>query len=278
MKFKAVLIPVPYEKTVSGRKGTADAPKAIIEMLNTQIENYDRFIKENTFDKVEIIPTDELDVRELSPEEMVKSVKSKMDNVDEFSILLGGEHSVSIGAVKSFKEKFDDLAVVHIDAHLDMRDDDSDYNLENPSKYAHCCVMRRVREIGCSSVHVGIRSIYSKEMEYAKQEKIKIFECPLEVDEKEIVNAISSKNVYITLDVDGIDPCHMPGTGTPVQGGLEWYFVIKLLKKIFKEKNVVGADIVEVSPLSENNITEIGAAQLLYHMIGFKYYYSLNKE
>ena len=133
--------------------------------------------------------------------------------------------------------------------------------------------MRRAREFGCSTVHVGIRMIYSGEMEYAKKEGVtdKIFECPVDASPEEIIEKISSENVYITLDVDGLDPKFMPGTGTPVQGGLDWYFTIDLLKKLFEKKNIVGADIVEVSPLQQNPLTERGAAQILYHMIGFKY-------
>lgn len=115
--------------------------------------------------------------------------------------------------------------------------------------------------------------MYSGEIEYIKKEKIqdKIFECPIKAKLGEIIKSIDSKNVYLTIDVDGLDTMHMPGTGTPMQGGLEWYFTIELVKKIFEEKNVIGADIVEVSPLPYNHLTEIGAAQLLTHMLGFKY-------
>lgn len=274
-KPEAIIIPVPYEATASGEKGTAQGPKEVIDMLTYQIEDYDTFVKDATCKKVNITPLDPLKVDGLPPEEMVKTVKEEIDkvkNTNKFPIILGGEHSVSIGAIKSLKEKYKDLTVVQIDAHLDLRDDDSDYN-KNPSKYSHCCVMRRARDFGCSTVQVGIRMIYSGELEYAKKEKIlnKIFRCPVKAKHEEIVKSIDSKNVYLTIDVDGIDPSQMPGTGTPVQGGLDWYWTIELIKKIFEKKNVVGADIVEVSPLPNNPLTERGAAQLLYHMVGFKY-------
>ncbi|MBL7100716.1 MAG: agmatinase [Nanoarchaeota archaeon] len=275
MKPEAIIIPVPYEATASGTEGTVKGPKAIIEMLTHQLEDYDRFTKEVTIEKINISPVEELQVKDLQPEEMIESVKKEVDKIkdsEKFPIILGGEHSVSIGAIKSLKEKYEDLTVLQIDAHLDLRDNDSDYNSENPSKFAHCCVMRRVRELGCSTVHVGIRTMYSKEIEYIKKEKItEIFECPIKVKPEDIIKAIKSQNVYITIDVDGIDPKHMPGTGNPLQGGLDWYFTIELLKKTFENKNVVGTDIVEVSPIPNNPLTEIGAAQLLYHMIGFKY-------
>jgi len=266
-KPEAIIIPVPYEATASGEKGTAEGPKAVIHMLVDQIEDYDLITKDVPFKKIDFKPVEELPVRDSTPEEMVEAVKKEVDKIkdsDKFPIVLGGEHSVSIGAIKSLKEKYEDLTVLQIDAHLDLRDDDSDYNLENPSKFAHSCVMRRARDFGCSTVHVGIRMAYSGEMEYVEKEKItdKIFECPIKAEPKEILKAIDSKNVYITIDADGLDPAYMPGTGTPVQGGLEWYYTLELLKKIFEEKNVVGADIVEVSPLPNNPLTERGAAQL----------------
>ncbi|MDP2907306.1 MAG: agmatinase [Nanoarchaeota archaeon] len=275
-KAEAIIIPVPYEVTASGEKGTAEGPKAVIEALTYQIEDYDRFVKSNTCEKVNIKPIEELQVKDLQPEKVVEVVKKKVDeikNSDKFPIILGGEHSVSIGAIKSLKEKYRDLTVLQIDAHLDLRDDDSDYNIENPSKYAHCCVMRRARDLGCSTVQVGIRTIYSGELEYVKKEKIlgTIFECPVKAKPEDIIKKIRSKNVYLTIDVDGIDPSQMPGTGTPIQGGLDWYYVIQLLEKLFEKKNVVGADIVEVSPLPNNRLTELGAAQLLYTIVGFKY-------
>lgn len=271
-KPEAIIIPVPYEATASGEKGTAKGPKAVTKMLMEQVEDYDRFIEDVTFEKVNIKPVEELKVKDLTPEELVEAVKKEVGATDKFPIILGGEHSISIGAIQTLKEKYEDLAVLQIDAHLDLREDDSDYN-KNPSRFAHCCVMRRARDLGCSTVQVGIRTMYSGEMEYVKKEGIadKIFECPVKAKPEKIIEAIDSKNVYITIDVDGLDPSYMPGTGTPVQGGLDWYFTIDLLKKVFEEKNVVGADIVEVKPLPNNPLTELGAAQLLYHIIGFKY-------
>lgn len=274
MKPEAIIIPVPYEATASGEKGTANGSKATIKMLMEQTEDYDRFIKGVTFKKVNIKTVEELKVKDLAPEEMVGTVKKEVSKIgsDKFPIVLGGEHSVSIGAIQALKEKHEDLTVLQIDAHLDLREDDSDYN-EKHSRFAHCCVMRRARDLGCSTVQIGIRTMYSEEIGYVKKENIadKIFECPIKASPEEIVKAIDSKNVYITIDADGLDPSLMPGTGTPVQGGLDWYFTIKLLKKVFEEKNVVGADIVEVKPLPNNPLTELGAAQLLYHLVGFKY-------
>ena len=271
------LIPIPYEGTLSGTKGASEGPKAVVNMLFEQIEDYDLLIDQVTFGKVNFVKEKELDVKNLAPTAMVNFVKNYMDKVGNvFPIVLGGGHSVSIGAIQSMKEKHENLTVVQIDAHLDLRDDDSDYIGDfngTPSKYAHSCVMRRARDFGCDSVQVGIREVYSKEMEYLEKEGIKdkVFFCPVKDDVDKILSKIDSKNVYITLDVDGLDPSIMPGTGTPVQGGLDWHFVLKLLKKIFESKNVVGADIVEVSPIEGSHLTEKSAAQLVYHIAGLKY-------
>ncbi len=273
-KPKIKIIPVPYEATVSGAKGTIKGPSAIIKMLQEQIEDYDKIIKKITLDYIRIEIEKELPVKTLPPEKMVKEVEQKIKQIKDFTIILGGEHSISIGAIKAMREKYQNLTVVQIDAHLDLRDSNEDYTFEHPSKFAHCCVMRRAREYGCKTVHIGIRTMYSGEVKYIEEEEIqdKIFECPIRSSPKEIIKKIETEDVYLTLDIDGIDPCYMPGTGTPVQGGLDWYFVLDLIKEIFEKKNVIGADIVEVSPLPDNHLTEYGAAQILYHMIGFKYH------
>jgi len=265
---KITLISIPYEKTTSGRKGTSKGPEAIKKMLFEQIEDYDPYIKNTTFDKVDI-EEKEIDVKNLNPEEMVERVKSTLDKIETFPISLGGEHSITIGIINSLKEKHKDITIVQIDAHLDMLDKSPRFN-KSPTKFDHSCVMRRIREMNLKTVQVGIRVFDSDEIEYIEKSKDTIFTCPIKVDIDKIIKKIETDNVYITIDIDGIDPSFMPATGTPVQGGLDWYFTIELLKEIFEKKNVIGTDIVEVSPIKNNNLTERGAAQLVYHLMGFK--------
>jgi len=265
---KITLISIPYEGTASGKKGTSKGPEAIKKMLFEQIEDYDPYIKDTTFDKIDI-EEKEANVENLKPEEMIEKVKSTLNETDSFPISIGGEHSITIGILDSLKEKHKDITVLQIDAHLDMRNESPRFN-SSPTKFDHSCVMRRIREFGLKTVQVGIRVFDSDETKYVEDFKDTIFTCPIKVDIDEIIKKIKTDNVYITIDVDGIDPSFMPATGTPVQGGLDWYFTIELLKKIFEKKNVIGSDIVEVSQIKNNNLTERGAAQLVYHIMGFK--------
>lgn len=276
MKTKdAIILQVPYEQNVLGCKGTAKGPAAVVEEMDKHIEIYDRFVGTETLNKVDISYPEPLPVAGLKPEQMVEAVKKETEKyLEKFPVILGGEHSVSIGAIQALKEKYPDLTVFQIDAHADLRNDNSDYmEPKNVSKNAHCCVMRRARDLGCSTVQVGLRVFSSQEIEYIKKHdlKNKIFECPVKASIDEIIQACESDNVYLTIDVDGFDPTHMPGTTNPVQGGLNWYFVFDLLKKLFEKKNVVGADVVEVVPMFPNKLTELGAAQLVYTIIGYKF-------
>ena len=268
------IISAPYEKTSSYGKGQSKGPAAILESLNYQIEIYDKHADWETCKHVNIFQEKPLAIKNLKPEEMVKSVskaaKQVLDN-KKFFVLLGGEHSVTIGALDALSLKYkNNLTVLQIDAHCDLRDSDVDYN-DKPSKFAHCCVMHRALDFGFKTVQVGIRTMYSKEKELIKKRELTVFQCPMKADAKEIVESIKTKDVYLTIDVDGIDPSHMPATGTPVQGGLEWYFVINLLKELFRQKNIVAADITEVAPRPGDKLTEYGAAQLLYTLIGLKF-------
>ena len=267
------VISAPYEKTSSYGKGQSKGPSAILESLNCQIEFYDKHADWETAKHVNIFQEKPLAIKNLKPEAMVKEVSKAVKNVldrKKFFVMLGGEHSVSIGAFDALSSKYkNNLTVLQIDAHCDLRDSDADYN-DNPSKFAHCCVMHRALDFGFKIVQVGTRTMYSKEKELIKKRELTVFQCPMTADVQEIVNSIKTKDVYLTLDVDGIDPAHMPATGTPVQGGLEWYFVIDLFKELFRQKNVVAADITEVAPRQGDRLTEYGAAQLLYTMIGLK--------
>jgi len=175
---------------------------------------------------------------------------------------LGGEHTISYGLISAFKEKYKDFSVLQIDAHSDLRDE------YEGTKFSHACVMRRVRDLGISVTGVGIRSQDETEIGYMKKKKIKtIFYAPM-IPLKKIISSLS-KNVYITFDVDGLDPSIMPSTGTPEPGGLGWYEVLSLIKQVAKERKIVGADIVELSPLKGIIFPDFLAAKLAYKIIGY---------
>ena len=153
-----------------------------------------------------------------------------------------------------------------------MRDDDSDYNSVDPSRFAHSCVMRRAVEMGFKTCSVGIRTYSVAEHKFAQDNNLPVFEMgrgqePLVED---VVAAIQSDKVYITIDVDGFDPSIFPATGTPVPGGISWEFGTALLRRIMSERNVIGADIVETAPDGYSGISEYAAAQLCYDLIGYR--------
>lgn len=272
-----ILAKIPYDKTSSFGKGADKGPDAIVNCLDEQIELYERFTKWNPSKHLKIasIP---LNVKDVKPELMAKEVSSKIKKFiekDKFIISLGGEHSISAGIFDAWSKSksSNKITILQIDAHLDLRDDDSDYN-PKPSKYAHSCVMKRALGMGFKIVPVGIRAYADFELETAKNKGIAVFEWPRTEDKqliKNILKEIKTDNVYLTLDADGIDPAHMPATGTPVQGGLSWKFTFELLKEVFEKKNVIGADIVEVSPRDNDSLTEYGAAQICHYMIALKF-------
>lgn len=276
-----VLLKVPFEGTVSGRKGTAHGPAAISRMLREQVELYDYLIRKDISEKVKVTERNIKIGKKERIEDVVREVEKETGKCfakKKFPIVLGGEHTVSIGAISAAKKIFGDLTVVQIDAHADLRDDNSDYEGDKKriTKYAHSCVMRRVYDLDCDAVQVGIRSLSPMEAEFIKKKKIEknIFFAPVEASYKDIISRCRNKKVYLTIDVDGFDPAVMPATGTPEPGGLSWDWTLGLFKEIFRKREVVGFDIVEVAPKKDDTRTEFAAAKLLYHLIGLKF---LNK-
>lgn len=273
-----VFVSAPYEKTASSHKGTARGPAAVINFLNTQIEFFDRTYKVEVNDFVKSAHINLSQIEELSPKhayEAIKTNSQKLVAQDKFIFLLGGEHAVSIGNLEALKDKYkaEDVTILHIDAHCDLRKDDSDYN-DTPSEFAHSTVMHWASGMGYKLVQVGLRSFSKEERDFFTDPKnnITAFEWTKDTPSiEEILQAIKTKNIYISIDVDGFDPSVMPGTGTPVPGGLSWYYGLDLIERAIKEHELIGADIVEVSPEPHTVITEYGAAQLAYNMLAHKF-------
>jgi agmatinase len=271
-----VLLGAPYDRTASYRRGCAKGPEAILLSLLHQIEPYDRW--------TDSVPAKSLTISYLMmpglnramPHTMISRVERQcaaLIGKNSIVFLLGGEHTVSLGALQALASRRParEITVFQIDAHLDLHDTDADYRTDSYGKYAHGTVMRRACDLGYRCVSVGARAYAREEMDYAREKGISVFEWKGDKAPapSAIVDTITTDLVYVTLDVDGMDPAFMPATGTPVQGGLDWYYTIELLSEIFKKKKVVGADIVEVAPRPGDVATEYGAAQLCYTMIGF---------
>lgn len=260
-----VIVPVPYDKTSTWLKGTDKGPQAIVE-ASAHMELYDIETDSEVFLKG--IYTDEPVRCESGPEEMVKEVEKRVaEHLDQgkFVVVIGGEHPVSIGSVKAFSNKYDNLSVLQLDAHCDLRDE------YEGSKYNHACVMARVRQM-CSAVQVGIRSMDSCEKQLLNKDNI-FFAKDIYNNRKWIEKAIQklSKKVYITIDLDVFEPSIMPSTGTPEPGGLFWYDVLALLKAVCEKKEVAGFDVVELCPNEHNKAPDFMAAKLIYKLLSYKF-------
>lgn len=276
-----VLIGANYDRTSSGQKGADQGPSAIKQCLDTQIEFYEPITGTVPRARQKIAFADHTDLHQLTPEKMVDVVSLHYGMLSvrrkrPFLILIGGEHSVTNGALKAIalRRSTKQITVLQIDAHFDLRNDDSDFNDEPWGKFAHCSVMRRAVELGFKLVPVGVRAYSEEELMFAKKNGIKFFSWDkMKIPSVEsIIRAIKTRDVYLTIDVDGIDPSHMPATGTPVPNGLSWIYTIQLLKQLFAKKNVIAADVAEVAPpLELNSLTVIGAAQLIYTIIALKF-------
>lgn len=260
-----VIIPVPYDGTSTWIKGADKGPDAIIE-ASANMELYD--IETDSEVYLKGIFTDS-PVQDLSfPEEVVETLESiaKYHMEDgKFVVLIGGEHSISIGSVKAHAQNYNDLTVLQLDAHSDLRDE------YNGSKYSHACVMARIAEI-CPFLQVGIRSMDSSEKERLDKKRIFFAEDILN-DKNWIKKVVSklSKTTYITIDLDVFDPSIMPSTGTPEPGGLSWYEVLALLKAVSENTNIVGFDVVELCPDNRNKAPNFLAAKLIYKLLSYKF-------
>lgn len=280
-KADVVLLSASYEHSVSFMGGTAKAPKKIINCLDNNLELFNVELHSEPSKMIKTAHKEVKNLGKLTPENAAKKISSeyqKLFNDEKFVIMLGGEHTVSLGALSAIAktENSRDITILQIDAHQDLRDDDSDYS-NKKERFAHSCVMRRIHELGFPIVQVGIRTYSKYEYEYWQKNKntITVFEwnerTPRIPNMSEIIKTIKTKKAYITVDVDGFDPAHMPGTGTPVQGGLGWHYGLNLIERVLEEKNVLGADIVEVSPQRDSVLTEFGAALICYRIMAHKF-------
>ena len=260
---KYVLIPVPYDGTSTYIKGAEKGPQAIIDASDS-IELYD--IQTSLEAYKSGIYTDKPPYPSAAPEEMIAQVKERVSfflQQNKKIGLLGGEHSISIGAIEVFAEKYPNLSVLQIDAHADLRDS------YNGSIYNHACVMRRAQEVA-NVVQVGIRNVCIEEKSNIIPENIFYAHdiCGKTAWMQQAIDRLT-EHVYLTIDLDGFDPSIVPATGTPLPGGLLWYETLTFLELLFKSKKVVGFDVVELCPQNEDKASDVLAAVLVYKIISF---------
>ena len=265
-KSKIVLIPVPYDGTSSWKKGADKGPKAFLE-ASENMELYD--IETDSEVYKQGIYLSQPVTESSSPEAMVEAVTEKVKsylNRNKFVTLFGGEHSISIGAIRAFSRHYENLTVVQIDAHADLRES------YEGSKCNHACALYEANQTN-NLIQVGIRSMDQSEKSVMNFDNV-FFAHEIESDDYWIEQAVErmTDTVYITIDLDGFDPSLFPATGTPEPGGLFWYETLRFLREVFKEKNVVGFDLVELCPSPALYASDFLAAKLYYKMLSYKYH------
>jgi agmatinase len=263
-KAQTIIIPVPFENSVSYGRGAINGPHAILD-ASRQVEFYDCFLgKEYPMGGVF---TQEEMPRHLSYDEIAVELSRRVGNVldiGKFPLILGGEHSIAVPAVSAFAKKHPGGVLIHFDAHADLRESYQN----NPN--SHACALRRMRDLGLRSISAGIRSISPEESIYIRQESVEIFNPENDSFWDDLQSAISrlSGPAWLTFDVDGMDPSIMPATGTPEPGGLNWRETMRFLLILAKSNlQIKGVDIVEFAPIPQLHHADFTAAKLTYRMI-----------
>ncbi len=271
-KSKVSIIQAPYEGTLSYVKGTARGPQAIID-ASMNMELFDDELQVETY-KIGIYTSSPLEFdSNQTPEKAIAKVKEAVTGTfraNKFPVVLGGEHSVSIGGIKAAKEFSDRLSVLHLDAHYDLKDE------YMGSKYNHACIARRIRDV-CPIVEVGVRSISKEEKDFldtlsSNVKVISVYDILETHDWKKKAAELLSDTIYITIDLDVLDPSVMPSVGTPEPGGLGWYEFLDFLKIVTKDKKVIGFDVVELSPKGGFEAADFLAAKLIYRLLGYIFF------
>jgi N1-aminopropylagmatine ureohydrolase len=265
---EVVVLPVPYEATVSYMGGTRFGPRQILH-ASRYVELYDHQLNTEPY-AIGVHTLPELMLSGAGPEDALGELRRALDALLEtgkFVIMLGGEHTLSAPPILSHVARLGArrLSVLQLDAHADLR---AEYE---GTPYSHACVMHRVHEV-VDLVPVGIRSLTAEERDLMQRRRIPtIFgdelHAPTWIDRA--MGALGP-DVYITIDVDFFDPAIMPSTGTPEPGGGAWQPTIALLERVFRERNVVGCDVVELAPLPGLAAPDFLAAKLVYKLIGFR--------
>lgn len=262
---RVTVLPVPYDSTTEWHSGTRKGPKSIIE-ASFYLEWFDIELGGETIN-IGIHTLPELKPAMNSPKDMADRVEAAVRNLldkSKFVVTLGGEHSISYGAIRAYNANYNDFSVLQLDAHTDLRDQ------YLGTEYSHACVMRRVIEI-CPITQVGIRSMSLEENEFAATKGLKPF-----IYSQENISSSTNKiiqtlapNVYITIDLDVFDPSIMSAVGTPEPGGMLWQDVLNLLFAVSRKRTVVGFDIVELCPDQGSDACSFLAAKLAYKLIGY---------
>lgn len=276
---RAVVLPFPFERTVSWGSGTGRGPRALLE-ASTYIETYDEELDcEPRHQGIHTAPAflPEDDDLGTCMDAMEAEARRHLD-AGKFLVVLGGEHSLTLGPVraaqKAVRERSgDDLGIVQFDAHTDLRDE------YHGTRYSHAAVMRRILELGLPSLPVGIRATSPEEVPVIREHGIPvIWSHQVHQDARtgsteRFVRALESlpEKIYLTFDIDYFDPSVVPATGTPEPGGGFWHPTLELLRVLFETKDVVAMDVVELAPMDGHPASDFVAAKLVHKCVGYRF-------
>ena len=271
VKEKVVIVPFGLEKTVSYGGGTNKGPIEIIKASH-QVELFDEDLNKEPYKNIGIKTLQPFPIKKKIEDALkqIESINKALLNDKKFPLVLGGEHSLTPGAIRPFVKKFGKVCLLHFDAHADLR------NSYNGNKFSHASAIRRCLDNpNVNVVSFGIRNISSDEISFLKKNKkrIKIFwaKDKSKWNLSEFKKIIRNKKVYITFDVDGLDSSLMPATGTPEPGGLFWDETINIIKIASQYSNIVGGDINELSPIKGFDSYNFSAAKLAYKIISYSF-------
>ena len=258
------VIPVPYEETVSYGTGTALGPQAILD-ASCQLELFDgKSVPANKG-----IYTSTLVDCTGSVTDVLQRITTEVDRTlghNKIPVVLGGEHTITLGTVTGLEQKYKSFGIIQFDAHADLRDS------YQGTGYSHACVMKRIHDKKIPIFQLGTRSYSHEEHILRHQDNIAFLDAE-EIHLHGIKRFTLPDNfpdkVFITFDIDSLDPSVMPATGTPVPGGLSWYQSMWLLEKIMQTRTCIGFDVVEFAPLPYLHAASFTAAQLVYNIMGF---------
>ena len=257
---------MPYDTTSSSREASRKGPEAILR-ASRNLELFDSELGVETY-KVGIQTLDEVEPNVNSPFEnsqVVEAVVGDVLGADILPVLIGGDHSVTLGAVRAALKKHPDLGFVMLDAHPDL------FDKYEGTEYGHASVARRVHELGVTVVIAGVRSASRGEADLIRDSEISLVTAREILQSRACIDEILSvlpERVYLSIDLDVMDPGEMPAVANPEPGGLRWYDVVDCLEKLIRVRTVVGFDVVELCPLAGNPTPDFIAAKLIYRVIG----------
>jgi agmatinase len=266
---RAVIFPVPLERSTSYEHGTRNGPSAILS-ASRHMELYDDELEMEPYKEIGIATLPAIDTTDGTMEEVLAELYTAQLGLLEdgkFPVAIGGEHSLTPPLVSATAKKFKDLTVLQIDAHADLRDE---YQGNSAS---HACAMRRVVEV-CPALQVGIRSLCEEEAKAIPHLRTKVYwakdivRAPMKAWIAKVLDDLGP-NVYLTIDLDGFDPSVVPATGSPEPGGLDWHQVTSLVRAVADHKKIVAMDVVELLPQPGDHASDFLAAKLIYKCLGY---------